>query len=560
MKKISAWLMMLLMSFLALPTLAHAAVPAVQLFMDGRPLLAEVPPQIVGGNTIVPVRIIAESIGSNVAWEAKERRVTINKEETSIQLFIDKKNAIVNEKSYLLETAPAIVEGNTMLPLRFVSEQLGVEVTWEEATRSVFLYKPKPDTTSGQDKEIAGGAGKGGESGSGAAGGTTGKEGIAADAPKDSAAGQTKEPSAEPSKDQAKDPVKDPSKDSSKDASKDQPAFLTDPGAPVKAGDTSPANTATGGKPSETAPPGADKPVAPGESLVMGVVLQGDTVTVKTTDKTLKPKAFQLAEPYRIVIDVPKAKLAESLASKVGPNKEGTVSEKNEFVSQIRYSLFSNEPSIVRIVIDLPKKYEFSMTDMLPSGEFAVKLGQPGQVKSKYRVVIDPGHGGTDTGAISVTKRSEKDFVLPLATKVVELLQKESKIEVVMTRSNDTFIELSDRAGKANDIGADLFVSIHGNSATKENVSGTETYYYTPQSQDFANLMHKYLLEGTGFPDRKVKKESFHVIRNTTMPSVLLEIGFLSNRSDEAQLYSDSFQDKVAASIVAAIKKQLNID
>ncbi|CAG7648766.1 N-acetylmuramoyl-L-alanine amidase [Paenibacillus allorhizosphaerae] len=557
MKMITAWFIMLLMSILLLPTLANAAMPSVQLFMDGKPLVAEVSPQIVGGNTIVPVRIIAESIGSKVAWEGKERKVTINKEQTSIQLFIDKKNAVVNDKQYLLETAPAIIEGNTMLPLRFVSEQLGVDVTWEEATRSVFLYKPKQDSTA-QGNNAANGSAQDGKPGSANAGETSGQKDNVNDPSKDLAAGQTKDPSKDPSKDQPKDP--------SKDASKDQPAFSTDPGTTVKAGDSptdnKTENAGTSGKPNTMTPPatGGDKTVNPGESLVQAILLQGDTVTIKTTDKTLKPKAFQLAEPYRIVIDVPKAKLDESLAAKVGPNKEGIVAEKNEQVSQIRYSLFSNEPSIVRIVIDLPKKYEFLMTDVQPTGEFSVKIGQTGQVKSKYRVVIDPGHGGTDTGAISVTKRNEKDFVLPLATKVAALLQKESKIEVVMTRSNDTFIELSDRAGKANEIEADLFVSIHGNSATKENVSGTETYYYTPQSQEFANLMHKYLLEGTGFPDRKVKKESFHVIRNTTMPSVLLEIGFLSNRSDEAQMYSESFQNQVAASIVAAIKKQLNID
>lgn len=72
--------------------------------------------------------------------------------------------------------------------------------------------------------------------------------------------------------------------------------------------------------------------------------------------------------------------------------------------------------------------------------------------------------------------------------------------------------------------------------------------------------MHKSIVEATGFTDRKVKQERFYVIRNTTMPSVLLEIGFLSNPAEEALMYQDAFQNRVAESIVAAIKKQLNLD
>ncbi len=226
-------------------------------------------------------------------------------------------------------------------------------------------------------------------------------------------------------------------------------------------------------------------------------------------------------------------------------------------MAKIRYSLFSKEPSTVRIVIDLQKKSELILSDVLPGGLISAKFAKG---KDRYRVVIDPGHGGKDSGAVSVTNRFEKDLVLSLGHKVADLLQKEPGIEAVMTRTDDTFIELADRVAKAEESEADLFISIHANTINKESVGGTETFYWTPQSLDFANLMHKSIVEATGFTDRKVKQERFYVIRNTTMPSVLLEIGFLSNPAEEALMYQDAFQNRVAESIVAAIKKQLNLD
>ncbi|TVY11706.1 AMIN domain-containing protein [Paenibacillus cremeus] len=492
MKVITAWLTLLLVSLLMLPTLALAAVPQIQLFMNGKPLLTEVAPQIVNNTTIVPVRVIAESVGSKVTWDSKAKKVTVDKDSTSIQLFIDKTSAMVNNKSYTLEAAPSIINGNTMLPLRFVSEQLGVKVTWDEITKSVFLYNTI-------------------------------------------------------------------------DAASDQPASIFRPEETVKAGDPAagdkkPTDQQPAPGQSTSAQPSVQPPVTPATTIVQGILLKGDTVSIKLSDKaTIKPNSFQLSGPERIIVDLPNVKLDPLMAAKLNAQGEAALPDKSDQVSQIRYSLFSKEPSIVRIVIDLPRKSDLKLTDAQQTGEITLKLS-PATSKGKFKVVIDPGHGGKDTGAISITKRNEKDFVLSLGKKVVALLQKEPMIEPIMTRSDDTFIELADRAAMANEAGADLFVSIHANSAPGETARGAETYYYTEQSQDFAALMHKYLIDGTGFPDRKVKQDRFYVIKNTTMPSVLLEIGFLTNHIDEAAMYQDAFQNQVAASLVAAIKKQLNID
>ncbi|MFB0841706.1 N-acetylmuramoyl-L-alanine amidase [Paenibacillus oleatilyticus] len=627
MKFLTAWFTLSIASLLLLPAVGSAAAPSksptpksskppappIQLVLNGKKLAPEVAPRNVDGSVIVPVRIIAEELGSKVAWDEKQRKVTVVKDETNIQLFIDKKNATAGGKSFQLEAAPTIIEGNTMLPVRFVSEQLGVKVSWEEPTQSVILSTPekskddkapsktdkpgvkepsvpadgKPASSFDPDNTVKAGdkpdsekkAGKdngtsplpggttpaGGTSpakgGSGpllacvpAAGGmqsTSGGATAAAGSQQAATGGtQTAAGGNQPANGAAQTVTG--SAQASNGAVQGAANGTGQPGgdAQQKMGGTQPPVT---GKP-ETA---GDKSAANGLVTVQSISLQGDTLTIKTSDCARKPSIFRLANPDRIVMDLPNAQLDPALMAKLNPQGEGTLPDKSEFVTQIRYSLFSKEASIVRMVLDLPQKGELRLASVQQNGEITGKISFG---KTRYRVFIDPGHGGKDNGASSLNKRHEKDFVLSLGRKVAALLEKEPKIEVTMTRSDDTFIELEERPNLANNADADLFVSIHANSAGKETVGGTETYYWTEQSLDFAKLMHRYLVEATGFPDRKVKQERFVVIRNSTMPAVLLEIGFLTNRAEEELMYQDAFQSKVAASIVTAIKKQLNLE
>ena len=103
-----------------------------------------------------------------------------------------------------------------------------------------------------------------------------------------------------------------------------------------------------------------------------------------------------------------------------------------------------------------------------------------------------------------------------------------------------------------------LFLSIHGNSA-KATVSGTETYYNRPESLAFANVIHKYAVPATGFTDRKVRQADFVSSPKPPCLLFLLEVGYLSNKNDESAMYKEAFQDKLAASLVAAIKEYLNL-
>ncbi|QDS34062.1 N-acetylmuramoyl-L-alanine amidase [Brevibacillus brevis] len=176
-----------------------------------------------------------------------------------------------------------------------------------------------------------------------------------------------------------------------------------------------------------------------------------------------------------------------------------------------------------------------------------------------YKIVIDPGHGGKDHGAEGVSGRVEKDFTLQLARKVQELAEQDSRIEVYLTRSDDRFLSSKERERPqfANQLGADLFISLHGNTYTDPTVSGTETYYFHPESLLLAESIQKHVRDATGFQDRGVKKGDFFVVKDTNMPAVLLEVGYLTNPSDEQKLFEEDFQYRIAASVIEGIQDYL---
>ncbi|MEX1029413.1 MAG: N-acetylmuramoyl-L-alanine amidase [Paenibacillaceae bacterium] len=178
-------------------------------------------------------------------------------------------------------------------------------------------------------------------------------------------------------------------------------------------------------------------------------------------------------------------------------------------------------------------------------------------VKDEFKIMIDAGHGGRDPGSPGVSKKEEKLFTLSLANKVYGLLQHESSITPILTRKDDSYITTDDRVAIANRDHVDLFISLHANSFTNKNTRGIETYYHNSISISLANLLHSNLIQATGFPDRMVRQMDYKVIKETTMPAVLLEIGYLSNPTEESIMISEDMQNKVAASIVKGIKEYM---
>ena len=168
-------------------------------------------------------------------------------------------------------------------------------------------------------------------------------------------------------------------------------------------------------------------------------------------------------------------------------------------------------------------------------------------------VVVDPGHGGPDPGAVGIGGLREIDVVTPVSNRVAALLR-ESGVESVLTRTGDYDLDLDPRVDLANRIQANLFVSIHANaiSLSRPDVNGLETYYY--QSGDrLADTIHESLIDATDSNDRGVRTARFYVLRYTDMPSVLLELGFVTGDEDAPRLRDPDYQETLARGITRGI-------
>jgi N-acetylmuramoyl-L-alanine amidase len=217
------------------------------------------------------------------------------------------------------------------------------------------------------------------------------------------------------------------------------------------------------------------------------------------------------------------------------------------------------------------------------------------------RVVIDAGHGGKDTGTIGSNGLLEKDLVLDVALRLGRLITKQLGAEVVYTRSDDTFIPLGERTAIANRARADLFISVHANSSSDPSATGVETYYFNLHGDkkatdvamrenatdenaisDLNDLLKKAVLQtkleeskefaqkiqdalavnsikmNSNAHDRGVRKAPFVVLIGASMPSILAEIGFVSNPRDEKQLKKNDQREKIAEALLKGVTEYAN--
>lgn len=444
--------MFVVVFLMAFPQSGHAA-SQTSIVLDGKTLSLpkDVEVQNIKGNIMIPIRVVVEELGFDVNWDKNTRTVTIKEDGTTLKLVIGNKTAQVNGKNVALPLAPFLSSNTTLVPLRFVSEQMGIDIKWDNNTKTVHLTSPKTDNTN---------------------------------------------------------PVQD-------------------------------------------------------LATVNGIGFENNQLNIAVSKK-VQPTIFKMTSPDRIVVDIPYSTFAPNFSANqvLDANYSGYIDiVDHAIVTKIRYAMFSQDPSTVRVVIDMNAASNYEITTN-NDNLITVTLSEgatPPINNGKKLVVIDAGHGGSDPGAISVKKRNEKDFNLAVALKVEALLKKESEIDYIMTRDTDRYPTLQDRVDLANRSGATIFISIHANSATSSTANGVETYYTRPESLPLANVVHKHLVSSTGSVDRKVRIQSLKVTRETTMPAVLIEAGYLSNASDEAKLFTEQFQNNLAAGIVASIKEYLNV-
>ena len=173
----------------------------------------------------------------------------------------------------------------------------------------------------------------------------------------------------------------------------------------------------------------------------------------------------------------------------------------------------------------------------------------------KYNIVVDAGHGGNDKGSIDSTETVyEKDIAIQIAKKVASRLGRESDVNVIMTRTEDKYVSLEERAEIAKRANADALVSIHLNAQKKfGDANGLETWYRngaTDGSKELASSVQQTTASYVEIMSRGILRNSFEILRETTMPAVLIECGFITNVSDMKKLKDPNFQDMLAEGIM----------
>ncbi len=172
-------------------------------------------------------------------------------------------------------------------------------------------------------------------------------------------------------------------------------------------------------------------------------------------------------------------------------------------------------------------------------------------------VIIDPGHGGPDPGAVGIGNIYEKEIVLDIGRQVAAILN-QNGVQAILTRDGDYDLDLPPRVAMAEQYNATAFVSIHSNSISlsRPDVNGLETFYYD-SGYDMARIVHNSILQSTGMLDRRVRQARFYVLRKPSMPSILVETGFVTGAQDAANFNSPTFRRQMADGIAKGVLQYL---
>ncbi|BCS52929.1 N-acetylmuramoyl-L-alanine amidase [Geobacter sp. SVR] len=316
------------------------------------------------------------------------------------------------------------------------------------------------------------------------------------------------------------------------------------------------------------------KDITIGDGLLKGARVgqyKADVVRVVLDTENIKDyKVFPLSEPARLIIDVRGERPTEIARLEPG------ISARPEPAPEVKHE----EPKAIERVV-----------------ERIAKPPRKPVISKIRRIVVDPGHGGHDSGAVGLNGVMEKDVVLAIGLKLRDMLRDELGLDVVMTRSTDIFIPLEERTAIANKVNADLFVSVHANASLNRSAAGIETYYLnlakTEKAAQLAakengtslekvsvlqailfDLMANYKLNDSAHLAEEVQKSlhkkvrarhgdarnlgvkqgPFYVLVGATMPSILVETAFISNPHEETRLKDPAYQEMTAEGILEGIR------
>jgi N-acetylmuramoyl-L-alanine amidase len=523
---------------------AQAATNTFKVVVNGSELQSDVPPQIISSRTMVPLSALGSAYGVTVAWDKNTGIVTVTGSNgKEIKLQNAQHTAYVNGQAVWMDVAPTIINNRMFLPFRQMGDFLGATVGFESSTHTVVVNKPVQMQVNGSKLD-------------GAnvyhlpAGNFASLNPLAKVLGYDVKTWNGKVILQQGTEKYTLSPCQ---------GTYESTGFRNVDGQLVISPEY--LSQLINGK--TTWNEGNTICTLDNLQSITDIVKTDTGISIKTDGKMIEPVSYTMANPYRVVLDFSHAKMNV---------KNNNVT--SSLIQAVRYSQTSESPYNARVVLDLFSPAAFHVTTL--DGEVKVDLTTaipapvptpaPAPVQAptptpsghgKYKIIIDAGHGGSDSGAVGTAGNYEKVLTLSVASKVTADLRNNPNFNVIMTRTGDTLPGLQDRVDIANGANADLFLSIHANSAVPS-AHGTETYYRTSQSSTLAAIMHKHLLAATGFFDRGVKTANYYVIKNTNMPSTLVELGFLTNSAENQTMLTPQFQQRVADALAAGITEYYN--
>ena len=611
-------------------TPASTSGTSPKVYLDNQLLSFEVPAIIENGRTLVPLRAIFEAMGAQVDWNDSTRTVVATKPGTRVILALGSIAPTVNGKTWNLDVPAIIKNNRTLAPLRFVGEAFGGKVSWDDASKTVHITSPedkgRPTTAIITDEQTNLRSGPGatnktiaqagvGEklpiidekdgwyqvSRSGTTGWVAGWVIDVAWEKNEPAASEEDEPVVEVFKPAT------PGEDAvwiSCDKSSSGYNIAITSGAKIQADIKEMSSQVTyiikdriieGKYLFKETMAGSEltiKATQEGENVHIQVIFPAGTKYFTSSSEGGKKENLHIpnqilavdrktftggGERLIITTSLPATHSAFQKGDKLEITLSGIVMGKardeykyndSELIKLLSFEPISGDIESTLVTLDTNEMGKYSLGLGGDGTQFNIMLVDKSAVQERHNnlVVLDPGHGGKDTGARG-TKIDEKDVNLEIALKVGDIL-KSRGIDVEYTRTTDITVALEERAQIANVLNAGLFVSIHNNSTTDRSKNGTETYFYAPtddpnlfmqkeERQRLATNIQTGLINQLRRADRGVKQSNFSVLRNTEMPSALTEICFISNPDEQALLMQTQYKDQAAQAIAGGILQYL---
>ncbi|MEN6461157.1 MAG: N-acetylmuramoyl-L-alanine amidase [Syntrophomonas sp.] len=519
----------------------------ISVILDNKSLSFEVEPVIENNRVLVPLRAIFEAMGAVVEWQQTNNRAVAAKGNTTVVLPLNSTHPTINEEIQTIDVPAKVVQQRILAPLRFVGEAFGGQVTWDQASLTVKMQSPAAETTPIQVELPSLRLSRTSDS--------TGVKIIM----------------------ESDETLKSKKTGSGNSISYEFADIKIEGTTSIKqvAGITAAATTQGNNVMVNINIPAGVEYSASTENNGLREVVSISNAITSVTHSTFgsggESIEIDAISAFKYTSDQDDDRMVIELTNILPGTANTSYNFNSSLISNVTFASKKDQPNTTVLTIDTTKPVKFAVgTDSDGIAVFILFLDKSTLESGQPIVVLDPGHGGKDPGSCGYA--IEKNANLAIALKAGEVLS-QNGIKVMYTRQDDTYLLVNEIAEIANLYNAAILVSIHNNSSESPNATGIETYYYAPLEKpelfvqkderfSLASKIQEHVVDAINLPDRGVKTgidANFAVLRNSQMPSALVEGAFVSNPVEGTLLTQTSFQEQIGKAIAQAITEYISM-